>query len=84
MVVHEFDCFCKDRYIGMMSRQLIISGREHVPNNKKSYCNSEERETKSTQILNALKRSSITENFLTIHFVHIIIIDNFKIWLETF
>ena len=48
----------------MKSRQLIKRVREHIPKSIESYCNSEEKETKSTQVLNALKRSSIAENLI--------------------
>ena len=64
MVVYQFDCFCKANYIGMTSRQLIKRVREHVPKSIESYCNSEEKETKSTQVLNAFKRSSITKHLV--------------------
>ena len=64
MLVYQYDCFCKATYIGMTSRQLIKRVKEHVPKSVESYCNSEEKERKSTQVLNALKRSSIAEHLV--------------------
>ena len=64
MLVYQYDCFCKATYIGMTSRQLIKRVKEHVPKSVESYCNSEEKECKSTQVLNALKRSSIAEHLV--------------------
>ena len=46
----------------MKSRQLIKRVREHIPKSIESYCNSEEKESKSTQFLNVLKRSSTAEH----------------------
>ena len=57
MVVYQFHCFCKASYIGITSRQLIKRVKEHIKSIK-GYCDSKEKETKSTQVLNALKRSS--------------------------
>ena len=64
MVVYQFDCFCKASYIGMTSRQLIKRVKEHIPKSIESYCNSKGKETKSTQVANASKRSSIAEHLV--------------------
>ena len=45
----------------MTSRQLIKTVREYIPKSIENYCNSEDKETKSTHVLNALKRYSIAE-----------------------
>ena len=39
--------------------------KEHLPKSIEGYCNSNEKETKPTQVLNALKRSSIAEHLIT-------------------
>ena len=62
MVVYQFEIFCKPSYIGMTSRQLIKRVKEHITKSIESYCNSEEKESKSTQFLNVLKRSSTAEH----------------------
>ena len=77
MVVYQFDSFSKASYIGMTSRQLIKRVREHIPKSIESYCHSKDKESKSTQVLNVLKRSSIAETWLTIQLMLIVIIDIF-------
>ena len=73
-LVYQFNWFCKASYIGMTSRQLTKRVRDRIPKSIESYCNPEEKETKSTQVLNALKRSSIAEHLCTTQLVQIIII----------
>ena len=48
----------------MTSRQLIKRVRDHIPKSIESYCNSEEKEGKSTQVLVALKHFSIAEHLV--------------------
>ena len=52
------------RQVGISSRQLIKRVRKHIPKSIERYCISKEKESKSTQVLNALKRSSIAEHLV--------------------
>ena len=62
MVIHQFDCFCEASYIGITSRKLGKRVKQHM--SIELICISEEKESKLTQVLNALTFSSVVEHLL--------------------
>ena len=64
MVIYQFDCFCEASYIGMTSRLLSKSVKKHIPKIIEKYSISEEKESKSIQVLNALKSSPIAKDLV--------------------
>ena len=69
MVIYQFDCYCDNSYIGLTTRQLKKRVQEHIPVCVEKFLNKSEKEkdNKSAKVLNAIKRSAITEHLVLNH-----------------
>ena len=69
MVIYQFDCYCDNSYIGLTTRQLKKRVKEHIPICVEKFLNKSEKEkdNKSVKVLNAIKRSAITEHLVSNH-----------------
>ena len=69
MVIYQFDCYCDNSYIGLTTRQLKKRVKEHIPVCVEKFLNKSEKEkdNKSAKVLNAIKRSAITEHLVLNH-----------------
>ena len=47
MVVNQFNCFCKDSYVGMTSRQISKRIKEDVPKSIEQFCKISNKANKS-------------------------------------
>ena len=64
MVVNQFKCFCEDSYVGITSRQISKRIKEDVPKSIKLFCKISNKANKSVRVVNASKRSAITEHIV--------------------
>ena len=64
MVVYQFNCFCEDSYVGMISRQFGKRIKEHIPKSFDEFYKTSSKENKSIRVVNASKRSDIAEQLV--------------------
>ena len=64
MVIYQFSCFCKASYIGLTTRQLRKTVKEHIQKNVENFCLSEKKDDVPIKVINASKRSSIAEHLV--------------------
>ena len=64
MVVYQFNCFCEDRYVDLTSRQFGKRIKEHIPESIDKFFKMINEENKSKRVVNASKKSFITEHLV--------------------
>ena len=64
MVVYQFNCFCKDSYVRMTSRQFGKRIKEHIPKSTDVFCKTSNKENRSIRLVYASKRSAIAEHLV--------------------
>ena len=64
MVIYQYSCCCTASYIGLTTRHLRKRIKEHIPKCVENFCLSDKKDDIPVKVLNASKRSSISEHLV--------------------
>ena len=64
IIIYQYSCCCTANYIGLTTRQLRKTIKEHVPKNVESFGFLDNKDIIPAKVLNASKRSSIAQHLV--------------------